>query len=153
MHMRLQERRISCQERRVTAPRVKIATLTTMTGAVLAAGTALALTPGTAAQRETTLAVQSLASNGTAARPTPDGTFPVYPRDRSQVMRGLMADGSGYADPVQFVSYFHGDYAVHSMERLSFGWPQTLGCVELPLNEARLVWPFLTYGSLVTVTG
>jgi lipoprotein-anchoring transpeptidase ErfK/SrfK len=97
--------------------------------------------------------VQSLASTGTAATPTPDGTFPVYLRNRSQVMRGLMPDGSPYADPVQFVSYFHGDYAVHSMDRPSFGWPQSLGCVELPLNEARLVWPFLTYGSLVTVIG
>jgi hypothetical protein len=97
--------------------------------------------------------VQSLASTGTAATPTPDGTFAVYLRYRSQVMRGLMPDGSPYADPVQFVSYFHGDYAVHSMDRPSFGWPQSLGCVELPLHEARLVWPFLTYGSLVTVTG
>jgi hypothetical protein len=97
--------------------------------------------------------VQSLASTGTAATPTPHGTFPVYLRNRSQVMRGLMPDGSPYADPVQFVSYFHGDYAVHSMDRPSFGWPQSLGCVELPLDEARLVWPFLTYGSLVTVTG
>jgi lipoprotein-anchoring transpeptidase ErfK/SrfK len=97
--------------------------------------------------------VQSLASTGTPATPTPHGTFPVYLRSRSQVMRGLMPDGSPYADPVQFVSYFHGDYAVHSMDRPSFGWPQSLGCVELPLNEARLVWPFLTYGSLVTVIG
>jgi lipoprotein-anchoring transpeptidase ErfK/SrfK len=96
---------------------------------------------------------QSLASTGTAATPTPDGTFPVYLRNRSQVMRGLMPDGSAYADPVRFVSYFHGDYAVHSMDRPSFGWPQSLGCVELPLNQARLVWPYLTYGSLVTVTG
>jgi lipoprotein-anchoring transpeptidase ErfK/SrfK len=97
--------------------------------------------------------VRSLASTGTAQTPTPDGTFPVYLRYRSQVMRGLMPDGSPYADPVQFVSYFHGNYAVHSMHRPSFGWPQSLGCVELPLNEARLVWPFLSYGSLVTVTG
>jgi L,D-transpeptidase catalytic domain/Bacterial Ig-like domain len=96
--------------------------------------------------------VRGLASTGTAVTPTVLGTFPVYLRNRFQVMRGLMPDGSPYADPVQFVSYFHGDYAVHSMNRPSFGWPQSLGCVELPLSVARRVWPYLTYGSLVTVT-
>jgi L,D-transpeptidase catalytic domain/Bacterial Ig-like domain len=97
--------------------------------------------------------VRGLASTGTAVTPTIIGTFPVYLRYRFQVMRGLTPDGSAYADPVQFVSYFHGNYAVHSMRRLSFGWPQSLGCVELPLSVARQVWPYLTYGSLVTVTG
>jgi hypothetical protein len=97
--------------------------------------------------------VRGLASTGTAVTPTVLGTFPVYLRNRFQVMRGLMPDGSSYADPVQFVSYFHGDYGVHSMNRPSFGWPQSLGCVELPLSVARQVWPYLTYGSLVTVTG
>ncbi len=97
--------------------------------------------------------VHGLASTGTAATPTPDGTYPVYLRRTAQVMRGLMPDGQPYADPVQFVSYFNGDYAVHSMTRPSYGTPQSLGCVELPLSEARQVWPYLSYGSLVTVTG
>ncbi len=97
--------------------------------------------------------VRAQASTGTSATPTVDGTFPVYLRNRFQVMRGLMPDGRPYADPVQFVSYFHGNYAVHSMDRASFGWPQSLGCVELPLSGARQAWPYLTYGSLVTITG
>jgi len=96
---------------------------------------------------------RGLASTGAAVTPTPDGTFPVYLRHRAQVMRGQMPDGAPYADPVQFVSYFKGDYAVHSMNRRAFGFPQSLGCVELPLTEARQVWPYLSYGSLVTVTG
>jgi peptidoglycan hydrolase-like protein with peptidoglycan-binding domain len=96
--------------------------------------------------------VRGPASTGTAATPTVLGTFPVYLRNRSQLMRGRMPDGSRYADPVQFVSYFHGDYAVHSMNRPSFGWPQSLGCVELPLGVAGRAWPYLTYGSLVTIT-
>jgi peptidoglycan hydrolase-like protein with peptidoglycan-binding domain len=97
--------------------------------------------------------VRGLASTGTAVTPTVLGTFPVYLRYRFQVMRGLTPDGSPYRDLVQFVSYFHGDYAMHSMNRPSFGWPQSLGCVELPLGVARQVWLYLTYGSLVTVTG
>ena len=97
--------------------------------------------------------VHGLANTGSPATPTPDGTFPVYLRRPAQVMRGLMPNGAPYADPVQFVSYFHGDYAVHSMDRGSYGIPQSLGCVELPLTEAGKVWPYLTYGTLVTVTG
>ena len=97
--------------------------------------------------------VHGLANTGAADTPTPDGTFPVYLRRQHQVMRGLMPNGAPYADPVKFVSFFNGDYAVHSMDRASYGSPQSLGCVELPLTEAQQVWPYLTYGTLVTVTG
>jgi hypothetical protein len=96
--------------------------------------------------------VHGLANTGGPATPTPNGTFPVYLRRPAQVMRGLMPDGKPYADPVQYVSFFHGDYAVHSMKRASYGSAQSLGCVELPLSEAQQAWPYLTYGSLVTVT-
>jgi peptidoglycan hydrolase-like protein with peptidoglycan-binding domain len=98
------------------------------------------------------IVMHGLANTGAAVTPTPDGTFPVYLRSRRQVMQGLMPNGEPYADPVQFVSFFHGDYAVHSMSRAFYGSPQSLGCVELPLSEARRVWPYLTYGTLVTVT-
>jgi hypothetical protein len=40
---------------------------------------------------------------------------------------------------------------VHYYLRGSYGFPQSLGCVELPMNEAAKAWPYLTYGSLVTV--
>jgi peptidoglycan hydrolase-like protein with peptidoglycan-binding domain len=93
-----------------------------------------------------------LADLGAPGTPTPDGTFPVYLRRSFQVMRGLMPDGAPYADPVYFVSFFDGDYAVHSMQRASYGSPQSLGCVELPLSQAQLVWPYLSYGTLVTVS-
>ncbi len=99
------------------------------------------------------IVASGLANTGAAVTPTPDGTWPVYLRRRYQVMRGLMPDGTPYADPAQYVSYFYGDYAVHSMDRTSFGTPQSLGCVELPLAEAGQVWPYLTYGTLVTVAG
>jgi peptidoglycan hydrolase-like protein with peptidoglycan-binding domain len=98
--------------------------------------------------------VMSTAANtGIASRPTDDGTFPVYERLRSQVMRGTNPDGSSYADPVQYVAYFNGGDAVHYIDRSSFGYPQSLGCVELPLDQAAQAWPYLTYGTLVTVAG
>ena len=93
----------------------------------------------------------SYANTGIGVAPTADGTFPVYERFRFQIMSGTNPDGSHYADPVQYVAYFHGGEAVHYFPRGSYGWPQSLGCVELPFGPASRAWPYLTYGSLVTV--
>jgi len=93
-----------------------------------------------------------LANTGIPAAPTTSGTAPVYLRYRNQIMRGTNPDGSKYADPVQFVAYFRAGEAVHYFPRASYGFPQSLGCVELPLDSAAKAWPYLTYGSLVTVT-
>ena len=91
------------------------------------------------------------ANTGIATDPTTDGTYPVFAKYRYQVMHGTNPDGSHYADPVQFVSYFHGGEAVHYMPRPDYGIPQSLGCVELPLSSAAQVWPWLAYGTLVTI--
>jgi hypothetical protein len=96
---------------------------------------------------------RSLANTGIPVSPTVDGTFPVYLRFRFQIMRGVNPDGSSYADPVSFVSYFNGGDAVHYFPRGSYGFQQSLGCVELPYTAAQQAYPFLTYGSLVTVAG
>jgi hypothetical protein len=94
----------------------------------------------------------ALANTGISVAPTESGTAPVYLRYRYQVMKGTNPDGSKYADPVQFVAYFRAGEAVHYFPRYSYGSPQSLGCVELPLTAAAKAWPFLIYGSLVTVT-
>ena len=52
-----------------------------------------------------------------------------------------------------FVAYFNGGDAVHYFPRASYGSPRSLGCVELPRAAAQRAWPYLTYGSLVTVAG
>ncbi len=95
---------------------------------------------------------RNLANTGIPVAPTADGTAPVYLRYRNQIMKGTNPDGSKYADPVQFVAYFRSGEAVHYFPRFSYGSPQSLGCVELPLAAAAKAWPFLTYGSLVTVS-
>ena len=99
------------------------------------------------------IVLTSAANTGIPVAPTADGTFPVYLRYQFQVMRGINPDGSSYADPVSYVSYFDGGDAVHYFPRGSYGFPQSLGCVELPLGAAEAAWPYLTYGSLVTVAG
>ena len=95
--------------------------------------------------------LHTLANTGIPAAPTADGTFPVYLRYAFQIMRGTNPDGSHYADPVAWVAYFDGGDAVHYFPRGYYGAPQSLGCVELPYAQAHFVWPYLTYGSLVTV--
>jgi peptidoglycan hydrolase-like protein with peptidoglycan-binding domain len=95
---------------------------------------------------------RSLANTGISIAPTPVGTFPVYEKLPYQVMQGTNPDGSHYADPVQWVSYFSGGSAVHYIPRGSYGWPQSLGCVELPYSAAENSYGYLPYGSLVTVT-
>jgi hypothetical protein len=97
--------------------------------------------------------LHSLANTGIPVSPTVDGTFPVFERFAFQIMRGTNPGGSTYADPVSWVSYFNGGDAVHYFPRGSYGFQQSLGCVELPYNEAKASFPYLTYGSLVTVTG
>ena len=92
------------------------------------------------------------ANTGISVAPTTVGTAPVYLRYTFQIMQGTNPDGSHYADPVSWVSYFRSGEAVHYFPRGSYGYPQSLGCVELPYNQAHYVWPYMTYGTLVTVT-
>jgi hypothetical protein len=99
------------------------------------------------------IVLRSLANTGIPVAPTVDGTFPVYLRFRNTIMSGTNPDGSHYSDPVSFVSYFNGGDAVHYFPRGSYGSEQSLGCVELPYNSAQQAYPYLTYGSLVTVQG
>jgi peptidoglycan hydrolase-like protein with peptidoglycan-binding domain len=93
----------------------------------------------------------SPANTGGPGAATALGTWPVYERLRAQIMTGTDPDGASYADPVQWVAYFHGSDAVHYIARATYGSPQSLGCVELPYASAAFLWPYLTYGTLVTV--
>lgn len=92
------------------------------------------------------------ANTGIAVSPSPVGTFPVYEKLPFQVMQGINPDGTHYADPVEWVSYFSGGAAVHYFDRATYGWQQSLGCVELPYTAAEEAYPYLPYGTLVTVT-
>jgi hypothetical protein len=95
--------------------------------------------------------MRSLANTGIAAAPTTLGTAPVYLKFYYQVMKGKNPDGSKYADPVHYVSYFRSGEAVHYFSRGSYGFPQSLGCVELPWSDAKFIWKYMNYGTLVTV--
>ncbi len=95
--------------------------------------------------------MKSLDNTGIAVAPTTLGTAPVYLRYYYQIMKGKNPDGSKYADPVYYVSYFRSGEAVHYFNRGSYGYPQSLGCVELPWSNAKFIWKYMNYGTLVTV--
>jgi peptidoglycan hydrolase-like protein with peptidoglycan-binding domain len=97
------------------------------------------------------IVLHTLANTGIQAAPTTIGTAPVYLRYYFQIMKGKNPDGTNYADPVYYVSYFRSGEAVHYFPRGGYGYPQSLGCVELPFSDAKAAYPYLTYGSLVTV--
>jgi hypothetical protein len=91
-------------------------------------------------------------NTGVPAAPTQHGTFPVFEHIPVGTMSGTNPDGSHYHDPgIRWISYFNGGDAIHSFNRASFGTPQSLGCVELPLASAAKVWPYTPIGTLVSV--
>jgi len=94
----------------------------------------------------------SLANTGIAEDPTPIGTFPIYLRYVMNFMSGQNPNGTPYHDLVHWINYFSGGSAVHGFVRGSYGYPQSLACVELPVSTAGVAFNHLAIGDLVTVT-
>ena len=94
----------------------------------------------------------SPANTGISGAETELGTFPVFEHLPETTMSGTNPDGSHYEDPgIKWVSYFNGGDALHNFDRSSFGTPQSLGCVELPLAASAQIWPYTPIGTLVTI--
>jgi len=93
-------------------------------------------------------------NTGISVAPTADGTFPVYLRYTTTTMSGKLPDGKPYHDTgIPWVSYFNGGDALHGFIRGAYGYPQSLGCVEMTYAHAAIVWPHTPIGTLVTVSG
>jgi hypothetical protein len=92
------------------------------------------------------------ANTGIPGAETELGTHNVYSRFEETTMSGENPDGSKYNDPgIKWVSYFYGGDALHAFDRASYGSPQSLGCVEMTLEEAESVYPYTPIGTPVTV--
>jgi lipoprotein-anchoring transpeptidase ErfK/SrfK len=99
------------------------------------------------------LVYHTLANTGVPSAPTQAGTFYVYIRYLTTTMSGTYPDGGSYSDPgIPWVSYFHGGDALHGFIRASYGWPQSLGCVEMPFANAHIVFEHTALGTPVTVS-
>jgi peptidoglycan hydrolase-like protein with peptidoglycan-binding domain len=91
-------------------------------------------------------------NTGIASAPTATGTYPVFEHIASGTMSGTNPDGSHYSDAgVPWISYFNGGDALHGFYRAQYGFPQSLGCVEMPVSMAGRVWPYTPVGTLVRV--
>jgi lipoprotein-anchoring transpeptidase ErfK/SrfK len=92
-------------------------------------------------------------NTGIPQAPTAKGTFAVFEHALSVTMSGTNPDGSHYNDPgVPYTSYFNGGDALHGFRRASYGSAQSLGCVEMPYDEAARVYPYTPIGTLVNVS-
>ncbi len=92
------------------------------------------------------------ANTGVLGAETAQGIFPIYSRFTSTTMTGTDVDGTKYTVPdVPWVNYFNGGDAVHGYPRASYGFPQSNGCVELPIEAAAQVYPMLKIGDIVEV--
>jgi peptidoglycan hydrolase-like protein with peptidoglycan-binding domain len=97
--------------------------------------------------------VSGAVNTGIPAAPTAQGVFAVFEHALSVTMSGTNPDGSHYDDPgVPYVSYFNGGDALHGFLRASYGFAQSLGCVEMPYSEAGAVYPYTPIGTIVDVT-
>ncbi len=103
--------------------------------------------------RDGTVIYRTLVNTGIPEASTALGTYPVYARHVSTTMSGYNPDGSYYYDPgIPDVAYLNGGDAVHGFLRASYGFPQSLGCVELPYSAAAVVFNYDPIGTLVTVS-
>ena len=99
-----------------------------------------------------TIKITSLANTGVPGATTQPGDFPIYVRYLTTTMIGTNVDGTKYDDPgIPWVNYFNGGDAVHGYPRASYGFPQSNGCVELPIAEAEKVYAQLAVGDMVDV--
>jgi len=99
------------------------------------------------------IALSTPANTGVPGAATQQGIFPIYVRYVTTTMIGNNVDGSHYVDPgVPWVNYFNGGDAVHGYPRPGYGYPQSNGCVELPIPTSQTVYGMLAVGDLVIVS-
>ncbi|GMA58985.1 L,D-transpeptidase-like protein [Alicyclobacillus sacchari] len=92
-------------------------------------------------------------STGVDAAPTHVGTHVIYLRNREQTMDGVGPSGKPYhVDHVPYVSFFYRGEALHGLPRSRYGIPQSAGCVELAVPDAKRLWQLTDYGTLVTIS-
>ena len=92
----------------------------------------------------------TLVNTGIPGRPTNYGVFPIYLRETVGTMSGTNPNGSTYHDGgIRWISYFSGGDALHQFSRPGYGYPQSLGCVEMTDAGAHRVFQLTEYGTLV----
>ncbi|MEZ4675587.1 MAG: L,D-transpeptidase [Caldilineaceae bacterium] len=95
-----------------------------------------------------TIVLQTIVSTGRAEYPTVTGTWPIRIKLPSTRMIG-----PGYDTPdVPWTMYFFRGYAVHGAYwHNNFGTPVSHGCINMRVDEAKLLFDWASVGTNVTV--
>lgn len=91
---------------------------------------------------------ESPVNTGIRVAPTPDGRFRIFASYRKRTMKGTdPRTGKRYNDKdVPYAMYFDGGKAIHGFYRRGYGYPQSLGCIELPVYKAGKLYQLLDGG-------
>ncbi|RZD15789.1 MAG: hypothetical protein EVJ46_09725 [Candidatus Acididesulfobacter guangdongensis] len=94
----------------------------------------------------------SFVNTGVFDAPTYNGIFPVYERYFEATMSGKTPWHQPYDDKnIPFINYFDFGEAIHGFPRGMYGINKSLGCLELPLRNAWIIWKQINYGTMVDV--
>ena len=94
----------------------------------------------------------AVVSTGISRYPTVTGKFRIYHRTASQTMDGRRLGFNYVLSNVPYVMYFYGDYAIHGTYwHNNFGTPMSHGCVNMTTADARWLYNWSSYGTLVNV--
>ena len=92
---------------------------------------------------------ESPVNTGIRQSPTADGRFRIFASYRKRTMKGTdPRNGKKYNDKdVPYAMYFDGGKAIHGFYRKSYGYPQSFGCIELPVYKAKELYQLLDGGT------
>lgn len=95
---------------------------------------------------------KTLANTGIPGATTPTGNFYVRNKFVFANMHGTDPNGQPYFSPhVPWVMALFGNVAIHGYVRASYGFPQSVGCIELPVANAAKLYTMVSVGTPVQI--
>lgn len=95
---------------------------------------------------------QSLCNTAVSGAYTPTGSFYIRSKYQYVNMSGVNPNGVAYYDPhVPWVMGLVGNVAIHGFKRATYGFPQSNGCVELPISNAKTLYSMVQVGTPVEI--
>ncbi|MFB5190867.1 L,D-transpeptidase [Alicyclobacillus fastidiosus] len=96
--------------------------------------------------------LKSLCNTGVTGATTQPGQYYIHSMVQSATMSGVDPDGETYHIPnVPWVMGLVGNTAIHGYPRASYGYPQSNGCVELPIETAKKLYRLVQVGTPVAI--
>lgn len=91
-------------------------------------------------------------NTGVTGATTPTGTFYIHSKVVKTDMSGVDPDGEKYeVKNVPWVMGLFGNTAIHGYQRAKYGFPQSNGCVELPIATAKKLYHMVDVGTPVVI--